>query len=176
MSLSLYQASVPVFIRALTNLSLFLKKAEAHAQAKKIDEKNFMQARLYVDMLPLTNQIQIASDAAKGFTARAAGLEVPSFADTESTFAELQERISKTIKFLESVKPEQIDGQEDRTVSLKLGGQERQLKAQAYLLHMSLPNLYFHITTAYDILRHNGVEIGKLDYLGGYPQLVAVAA
>lgn len=176
MSLSLYQASVPVFARALNNLSILLKKAEEHAKARKTDEKNFIGSRLYIDMLPLTSQIQIASDAAKGFTARAAGLPVPSFEDTEATFAELQERIAKTLAFIENVKPEQIDGQENKTVSLKMGGQERHLKTQDYLLQMALPNLFFHVTTAYAILRQSGVEIGKLDYLGGYPQPVVLAA
>ncbi|MDB5492647.1 MAG: hypothetical protein JWO78_2496 [Micavibrio sp.] len=169
MTLSLYQASVPVFVTMLTNLSTLLSKAEAHAKAKKIDETVFMNARLAPDMLPLPRQIQIASDAAKGFTARVGGVPVPSFEDTEKTFAELQERIKKTIDFIQSVKPEQIDGGEDREVTLKLGGVERNLKGQGYLLGMALPNLFFHVTTAYGIMRHNGVEIGKMDFLGGYP-------
>ena len=170
MPISLYQASVPVFVRMLKNLSNVLTKAEEHAKAKKIDESVFMNARLAPDMLPLTKQIQIASDAVKGFGARVAGIEVPSFADTESTFAELQARIKKTIDFLNTLKAVQIDGGEEREVTLKLGGEERKMKGQPYLLQFALPNLFFHVTTAYGILRHNGVEIGKLDYLGGYPK------
>jgi len=170
MTLSLYQASVPVFVTMLTNLSNVLSKAEEHAKAKKIDESVFMNARLAPDMLALPRQIQIASDAAKGFTARVGGVPVPSFEDNENSFAELQARIRKTIDFIQTVKPEQIDGGEDRDVSLKLGGQEKTLKGQSYLLGMALPNLFFHVTTAYGILRHNGVQIGKMDYLGGYPQ------
>jgi len=170
MTLSLYQASVPVFVTMLTSLSNVLTKAEEHAKAKKIDESVFMNARLAPDMLPLPRQIQIASDAAKGFTSRVGGVPVPSYEDNENSFAELQARIKKTIDFIQTVKPEQIDGGEDREISLKLGGEERVLKGQGYLLGMALPNLFFHVTTAYGILRHNGVQIGKMDYLGGYPK------
>ncbi|MDY7230346.1 DUF1993 domain-containing protein [Hyalangium rubrum] len=167
MSLSMYQASIPVFIRMLSNLSAILDKAVAHAEAKKIDPSTFTKARLAPDMLPFTFQIQTASDTAKGCAARLAGIEAPSFADTESTFPELKERIAKTIAFLQSVKAEQIDGSEERDVTLKMRRGEIHFKGQAYLLTFALPNFYFHVTTAYALLRNNGVEIGKQDFLGG---------
>ncbi len=168
MSITFYQASIPVFAQMMKNISEILKKAETHAEVKKIDPLVLTGARLYPDMAPLTRQIQIMSDAAKGFAARAAGVENPSFPDTETTFAELQARLAKTQDFLASIKPEQIDGQEGRDVTLKLGGNDVTFKAQLFLLRMALPNFFFHATTSYDILRHNGVEIGKLDYLGGF--------
>ena len=166
MTISLYQSSIPVFLKQLGAMSEILKKAEAHAEKKKIDPSVFTTARLFPDMLPLTRQIQIATDAVKGFTARAAGIEVPSFPDTEVTFADLQARIKKATDFAKSVKPAQIDGNEDKDVTLKFGPNEHTFKVQHYLLHFALPNFFFHITTAYDILRHNGVEIGKMDFLG----------
>ncbi len=166
MTLSMYQASIPVFIRMLGNLSEILKKADAHAEAKKIDKNVFINARLAPDMLSLSRQIQIASDGVKGFASRVAGIENPSYQDTESTFPELQERIAKTIAFLQTVKPEQIDGTEEKVINLKVGGNDITLPGQAYLLNFVNPNFYFHVTTAYDILRHNGLEIGKKDFLG----------
>lgn len=168
MSLSMYQASVPVFVRLLGNLSDILTKAEAHAAAKNIDPSVFITARLAPDMFPLSRQIQIAADAAKSGAALLAGVEVPSYADTETTFAELQARIAKTIAFVQTVTAEQIDGSEDRTITLKRRDKETVFQGQPYLLTYVLPNLYFHITTAYAILRHNGVEIGKRDYLGAF--------
>jgi hypothetical protein len=167
MTISMYQASVPVFIRQLTNLAAILKKAEAHAEAKKIEPAVFINARLAPDMYALARQVQIASDSAKGCAARLAGIEVPSYADTETTFAELQARIAKTVDFLKGIKPDQIDGSEDREVVLKMRSGEITFRGQPYLLDFAMPNLYFHCTTAYAILRHNGVEIGKMDYLGG---------
>ena len=166
MNLSMYQASIPTFIRALNNLSAILTKAEAHAAAKKIDPSVFINARLAPDMFPLSRQIQIASDGVKGCAARLAGIDVPSFADTETTFAELQTRIAKTITFLQSVTAAHIDGSEERAISLKVGPRELSFKGQDYLLSFVIPNVYFHITAAYAILRHNGVEIGKMDFLG----------
>ncbi|TWB82673.1 hypothetical protein FBZ87_101382 [Nitrospirillum amazonense] len=166
MSLSMYQASVPVFLRLLGNLSAILDKAVAHAEAKKIDPAVLVNARLAPDMHPLARQIQIASDAAKGAAARLAGVEVPSFADTESTFADLQARIAKTVDFLKSVTPAQIDGSEERTITLKIRGEDVPFPGQAFLLFFAIPNFFFHVTTAYDILRHNGVELGKMDFLG----------
>lgn len=166
MALSMYQASIPVFIRMLNNLSSFLLKAEENAKTRKIDPLVFTSARLAPDMYPLTRQIQIATDGVKGCAARLAGIEIPSFPDTETTFPELQERIAKTVAFLQSFRPDQIDGSEERTVTLKLGGQETSFKGQTYLLNFVLPNLFFHITTAYGILRHNGVDLGKRDFLG----------
>ena len=166
MSLSLYQASVPVFVRMFGNLSAILDKAAAYAEARKIDPAVLLNARLAPDMHPLTRQIQIASDAAKGCAARLAGVEVPSFADSESTFAELQARITKTLAFIDGLTPAQIDSGEGREVVLKVPGAELKFKGEDYLLHFVLPNFYFHITTAYAILRHNGLDIGKMDYLG----------
>lgn len=168
MSLSMYQASIPVFIRLLGNLSAILDKAAAYAQAKKIEPSVLIDARLAPDMFPLARQVQIATDGAKGCAARLAGIEIPSYADTESSFPELQERIAKTVAFLQSVSAAQIEGSEARTVSLKLRGEEVQFQGQAYLLYFVLPNFFFHVTTAYNILRHNGLEIGKPDYLGGF--------
>jgi uncharacterized protein len=166
MSLTMYQASIPVFVRMLGNLSAILEKAAAHAEAKKIDPAVFINARLAPDMYPLSRQIQIATDMAKGCAARLAGIEIPSYADTESTFPELQARIAKTVAFLQSVSAGQIDGSEERTIKLKMHGREIVFLGQPYLLNYVLPNVYFHITAAYAILRHNGVEIGKRDYIG----------
>lgn len=166
MSLSMYQASIPVFVRMFGNLAAILDKAAAYAEAKKIDPAVLLNARLAPDMHPLTRQVQIASDAAKGCAARLAGVETPSFADTESSFAELQARIQKTLDFLQGFSPAQIDGSEGRKVVIKFPGAELKFSGQDYLLHFVLPNFYFHLTTAYAILRHNGLEIGKMDFLG----------
>jgi hypothetical protein len=168
MSLDMYQASIPVFARMLGNLSTILTKAVTHAEARKIDPSVFITSRLAPDMLPLSRQVQIATDMVKGCAARLAGLDVPSYEDNETTFAELQARIAKTVAFLQSVSPEQINGSEERIVMLKLRGKEISFLGQPYLLDFVLPNFYFHITTTYAILRHNGVEIGKLDYIGSY--------
>ena len=168
MSLNMYQASIPVFIRMLGNLSTILDKALAHAEAKKIDPAIFINARLTPDMFPLSRQVQIATDMVKGCAARLAGIEVPSYEDNETTFADLQARIAKTVTFLQSVSDGQINGSEDRTVTLKLRDKEISFLGQPYLLDFVLPNFYFHITATYAILRHNGVEIGKMDYLGSY--------
>jgi hypothetical protein len=168
MSLSMYQASIPVFIRVLGNLSAILDKAAAHAEAKKIDPSVLVNARLAPDMLPLARQVQIATDGVKGCAARLAGIEIPSYPDTETTFPELEARIAKTVAFLQSVRADQIDGSEGRTVTLKLRGKDTSFKGQPYLLNFVNPNFYFHVTTAYDILRHNGVELGKADYLGSF--------
>ena len=168
MSLTLYQASIPVFIRMLGNLSSILDKAAAHAEARKIDPAVFINARLAPDMYPLARQIQIATDVAKGCAARLAGIEVPSYEDNEATFADLQARIAKTVAFLQSVGAEQIDGSEEREVTLKLRGNEVRFLGLTYLLNFVLPNFYFHITVTHAILRHNGVEIGKMDYIGNY--------
>ena len=166
MSLSMYQASVPVFIRALTNLSAILKKGEAYAQAKKIEPSVLVNARLFPDMFALVRQVQIASDTVKGCAARLAGQEPPSYPDNEQTFAELHARLDKTLAFLKTLKPAQIDGSEERAIELKMRDRTVHTKGREYLLERALPNLFFHITTAYDILRHNGVEVGKRDYLG----------
>ncbi|MCC6074088.1 DUF1993 family protein [Pseudomonas sp. GCM10022188] len=166
MSLSMYQASLPVFARGLANLAVILRKAVAHAEARNIDPEVFLNARLAPDMYPLVRQVQIVSDTAKGCAARLAGLEVPSFPDTEASFAELQERLAKTATFLHGITPAQVDGSEERPIVLK--GHERELHfvGQDYLLNFALPNFFFHLVAAYAILRHNGVEVGKRDYLG----------
>lgn len=159
MSLSMYQASAPVFLRQLGTMSAFLAKAAAAGT-------DLTGARLAADMLPLAAQVQIASDAAKGAIARLAAIETPAFPDDETGFDGLQQRIARTIDFVKSVSPAQIDGSEERAISLKAGPRELSFTGQNYLLHFALPNFFFHVTTAYAILRHNGVEIGKMDYLG----------
>ena len=167
MSLSMYQASIPTFIRGLNNLSSILTKAAAYAtEANKIEPATLINARLYPNMFALARQIQITSDVVKGGAARLAGIENPSFADTETTFDELQTRIKKTIAFLETIKPAQIDGSEEKPINLKVGPNELAFTGQAYLLQFVIPNLYFHITITYAILRHNGLAIGKSDFLG----------
>lgn len=166
MKLSMYQASVPVFIRMLGNLSGILAKGAAHAEAKKIDPLVLVNSRLFPDMFPLSRQVQIASDTAKGAAARLAGMEPPSYEDNEKTFPELIARLDKTVDFLKTFKPEQIDGSEERSVNIKVAGQPMTLQGMTFLLQRALPNLYFHTATAYAILRHNGVEVGKKDYLG----------
>jgi len=162
----MYQASIPVFVRMLDNLSTILDKAAAHAEAKKIDPAVFINARLAPDMFPLSRQVQIATDMVKGCAARLAGIEVPRYEDNETTFAELQARIDKTKAFLQSVNASQIDGSEERPITLKFGSRELSFLGQAYLLDFVLPNFHFHLSMTYAILRHNGVEIGKKDYIG----------
>jgi len=169
MSLSMYQASVPVFIRGLDNLSAILHKAAAYAEARKIDPSVLINARLYPDMLPLSRQVQIATDNAKGAAGRLADVERPAYEDNETRFEELQARIAKTIVFLKSIKPEQIDGSEERTITLKVGPNDRVYQGQPYLLGFALPNFFLHVTTAYSILRHTGVELGKTDFIGPQP-------
>ena len=167
MSLSMYQASVPVFLRMLGNISAILAKAEADAAARNIDPSVLVNARLAPDMFPLSRQIQIATDGVKGGAARLAGVEIPSFPDTETTFAELQARIAKTVEFLKGFQPAQIDGSETRQVTLQLRDRSVEFDGATYLLNFVLPNFYFHLTTTYAILRHNGLALGKMDFLGG---------
>ena len=166
MTLSMYQASIPTFIHGLANLSAILTKAEQHATAKKIDPSVLINARLYPDMFALARQVQIATDIVKGGVARLAGTEVPSFPDTETTFPELQARIAKVSEFIGGFKPAQIDGSEGKAIHLKVGGNDMVFEGQPYLLSFVIPNFYFHISIAYAILRHSGVEIGKMDFLG----------
>jgi hypothetical protein len=166
MNISMYQASAPRFVNILTNLSAILDKAQAHVEARKIDPAALTGYRLFPDMLPMTRQVQIACDAAKGAVARLAGVDIPKHEDIEQTFAELKARIAKTIAFVGSIKPAQLDGTEDKDITLKLGGKDTTFKGMQYLLGFALPNFYFHVMTAYNILRHNGVEIGKNDYIG----------
>lgn len=166
MKLSMYQASVPVFIRVLGNLSGILAKGAAYAEARKIDPAVLVNSRLFPDMFPLLRQVQIVSDTARGAAARLAGMEPPNYEDNEKSFPELIARLDKTVEYLKALKPEQIDGSEDRTINIKVAGQPMTFPGMTFLLQRALPNLYFHTTTAYDILRHNGVEVGKKDYLG----------
>ena len=166
MSLTMYQASIPVFVRMLGNLSAILHKGAAHVQATGGDPAALLDTRLFADMLPLTRQIQIATDNAKGPAARLANIERPVYEDNEKTFDELQERIARTIAFLESIPAASIDGSEQRKVTVNLRGNDVEFLGQRYLLHFALPNFYFHVTTAYALLRHAGVDIGKLDFIG----------
>ena len=166
MTISMFQISVPTFGRMLNNLATVLDKGAAHAEAKKIDPSVLISARLYPDMLPLARQVQIAGDTAKGAAARLAGLEPPKYEDTETTFADLRGRIQKTVSYLNTFKPEQIDGSEYKTITLPIRGNTLTLQGMTYLLHHAIPNFYFHVTTGYDILRHCGVELGKADFLG----------
>jgi hypothetical protein len=162
----MYSASVPVFVRMLNNLAGVLEKADAHAQAKNIDATVLTGSRLFPDMFPLSRQVQIATDGAKGGAARLAGVDIPVYEDTEKTFADLIARCKKTVAFLESLKPAQIDGSEDKAITLEMRAGPVSFKGLNYLLNFVYPNFYFHVTTTYDILRNNGVELGKRDFLG----------
>lgn len=166
MKFSMYEASIPPMIRTLKNLSNILAKAVAQAKDEKIDLSTLLEARLAPDMYPLTRQIQIASDGAKGCAARLTGQEPPKFPDTETTFPQLQERIAKTITYLESVKPEQFAGSENRAITLKSPSRTLEFNGCEYLTGFVLPNFYFHVTTAYGLLRSKGITIGKMDFLG----------
>lgn len=168
MTISMSSASLPVFTSMLGNLSHFLDKAQAHAEAKKFDPAVLLQYRLAPDMLPFTRQVLIACDAAKNGVARMSGVEAPKFEDTEATFAELKARIQKTLDYLAKVPAERLDGTEDKEITFPVGRETtRTMKGEAYLKHWALPNFFFHVTMAYAILRHNGVELGKADYLAG---------
>lgn len=169
MSLSIYQASVPVFIRGLSVLATLLEKGAAHAAANGIDPAELVNARLAPDMYPLSGQVQRASDASKFAVQRLSQVESPRFPDEETTFEQLRQRVADTIAYLRSVPADKLDGAEDRRITLSFGEFKPEFQGGAYLLTFALPNFYFHITTAYDILRHAGVPIGKLDYLGPYP-------
>ena len=166
MTISMHLASVPRLVNALNNLSHVLGKAQAHIEAKKLDPKTLLEFRLYPDMLNMTRQVQIASDTAKGLVARLAGLDNPVHEDNEQSIAELQARLAKTVTFMQSVSAAQIDGTEDKAIVIKRGDKETHYKGMQFLLGHALPNVYFHSSMTYAILRHNGVEIGKRDYLG----------
>ncbi len=166
MPISMYQASAPRFANMLRNLSAIIEKAEAHCAAKKIEPSALTTYRLFPDMFPFTRQVQIACDTAKGAVARLAGVEIPKHEDTEQTFAELKARIAKTIDFVESVSAAKVDGSDDKEIVLQMRSGERRFKGMQYLLGHAYPNFYFHVTTAYNILRHNGVEVGKGDFIG----------
>jgi hypothetical protein len=166
MSLSMHQASAPVFMRALRGLSTVLRKAAAHAEAKGFDPVALLQARLYPDMFPLSRQVQICTDFAKGAVARLAGEEPPAWADEEVSFDDLIARVEKTAAYVGAFGADQVDGSEEREITLVRRGQSSVVMGQSYLLDQAMPNFYFHLTTAYAILRHNGVEVGKKDFLG----------
>lgn len=167
MALSIYDVTVPVFAKMLPALKNVLKKGEADAEARKIDPQVFLQARLAPDMFALTRQVQIATDQVKGGLSRLAGIEVPSWSDDEASFAELYTRIDKTLDYAQSFKAEQFEGGETRTIELKFPQASFSFRGDEYLHGFVLPNFYFHTTAAYAILRHNGVQIGKRDFLGG---------
>jgi hypothetical protein len=164
----MYTASVPVFRQVLGSLAAILEKAESHADLKKLEPQALLQARLFPDMFPLLRQVQVAADFAKGTVARLGGVEVPRYEDIEDDFAGLQARIAKTLAFIDSVPREAIEDSADRDVTVGSGDKQREFKGQTYLLHYALPHFYFHATTAYAILRHNGVEIGKKDFIGSF--------
>ena len=166
MTISMYDATIPVWKRFLNNLSVLLDKAVTYADAKKIDHSVLLNSRLYPDMFALTRQVQIASDNAKFGASRLAGIEAPKFEDNETSFAELQARISKTIAFLDTITPQQLEGSENRDIILVIHDTKQEMKGLQYFLGRVQPNFFFHVTTAYNILRHNGVEIGKRDFLG----------
>ena len=169
MSLSMHAASVPVFQQMLTALSGFLAKAEAHATERKIEPAALLQARLYPDMFPLARQVQIACDFAKGVSGRLAGAELPVFDNKETSFADLHALIAKTLGFIGGLDAAQFDGSESREIVLRPGTpKERKIGGQAYLFSYGLPQFFFHVTTSYALLRHNGVEVGKRDYMGAY--------
>ncbi|MEO7495462.1 MAG: DUF1993 domain-containing protein [Massilia sp.] len=168
MTFSMYSASVPVFTQILGSLSAIIDKAEAHAAEKKIDPAALLQARLYPDMFAFARQIQVAADFAKGASARLAGVEVPKYEDTEQSFADLKERIAKTLAFIASLPQDGVEASAQRDITTGSGANAKQFKGQTYLVHYALPHFYFHATTAYDILRHNGVEVGKKDFIGSY--------
>ncbi len=166
MTISMYQASVPPIVKCLHNLINILNKGAAHAETKKIDPSVLINSRLYPDMHPLSKQIQIASDVTRRGVARLAGLEAPTMVDDETTFPQLIDRIKNTIAYLETITPAQIDGSEQKQISLPMGKHSIEFEGMPYLISFILPNLYFHATTAYNILRHSGVELGKIDFLG----------
>ena len=166
MTISMYQAAIPPLVHSLSNLVGILSKGETYAEEKKIEASVLLNTRLYPDMFPLTRQVQIASDIARRGVSRLAGREVTNTEDKESSFSELKTRLQETIAYLKTITPEEIDGTESKSISLPVGEETLTLEGQFFLLYFMLPNVYFHVTTAYDILRHCGVELGKRDYLG----------
>jgi len=168
MTFSMYEASVPVFKQILTSLSAIIDKAEAHANEKKIEPAALLQARLYPDMFPFIRQVQVACDFAKGASARLAGVDVPRYEDTEQSFAELKQRIETTLKFISGLPQDGIEASAQRDITTSSGANAKQFKGQVYLVHYALPHFYFHATTAYAILRHNGIEVGKKDFIGSF--------
>jgi len=173
MTISMHTASVPIFVRMLGNLSTWLDKADAHAKEKKFEPGVYLAARLAPDMLPFTAQIQIACDAAKFCVARLAGVEAPPFPDDEKTIDDLRQRVRKTIDYLQSIPAAQIDGSDARAISVPRRAGAITMTGESYLKTFALPNFFFHVTTTYALLRHNGVELGKADFLGALPQAAA---
>ena len=169
MSFGMYQASIPGFTKTLNNLTAILDKAERYVTERKIDPEVLLTWRIAPDMFPLTRQIQLTSDFAKSAPARLAGKEVPKYPDEEQTFSELKARIAKTLKFVESISPKDLDGSETRDINFTLGGQNVHFKGEPYLVHFVLPNFYFHCTAAYAVARHFGADVGKRDFLGSIP-------
>lgn len=168
MPLSMSDVCVPALRQGLDALSAILQKAENHCEVRNIDAAVLLQARLFPDMLPLARQVQIAADFVKGTAGRLAGEDVPIYPDEETSFEELRQRIARTLAYVATLGPERIDGSEKRTITLKIAGRDMSFEGQPYLIHFALPNFYFHLTTAYDILRHNGVELGKRDFIGSF--------
>jgi hypothetical protein len=166
MTISMYNASIPVMIKMLGNLEAILDKAIAHAAARKIDDAAFVQARLFPDMFTFARQIRVATDMSKGAGARLAGIDIPKFDDNEKTLPELKARLRKAVDFLKTLTPAQFDGSEERAITLTVGSNTFHFKGLDYLQHWALPHFYFHVTTAYNLLRHGGIEIGKMDYIG----------
>jgi hypothetical protein len=166
MAVSLYTVSAPIFVQMLQSMSVILEKTAAHIEARKLDAGFFLNMRLAPDMFPLVRQVRAVTDHAVGGVGRLAGIDLPTFDGNETTIAELQARIAKAIDFIKGVKRDQVDGQEEREVVLKFASGERKFTGQGYLLNFAMPNFYFHHTTAYDILRHCGVEVGKRDFMG----------
>lgn len=166
MSVSLYDVSIPIFTLSLNNLSTILDKAVSHSQQKKVEPKVLPETRLIADMLPLSAQIQIACDTAKGAAARLAGVEIPKHEDTEATLAELKARVAKTLDFIKTLRPEQLQGAETREIVLQFPQTTLKFNGVSYLTNFVLPNFFFHVTMAYALLRKNGVELGKRDFLG----------
>ena len=166
MTISMYKISVPIFVQFLTSMSAVLDKAAAHCEAKKIEAATLLNMRLYPDMFPLVRQLRAVTDHAISATARLAGAELITFPNNETSFTEIKDRIAKTIDFVKSFKPAQIDGTEDKEIVVKFSSGERKFNGQAFLLNFCLPNFYFHATTVYDILRHCGIELGKRDFMG----------
>jgi hypothetical protein len=173
MALTMHSASVPIFVRMLGNVASWLDKAEAHASARKFEPSVYLTARLAPDMLPLPMQVQIACDAAKFCVARLAGVEAPAFADDEKSLGDLRQRVQKTIDYVQSVPAAQVDGSDAKEISVPRRTGPVTMSGEAYLKHFALPNFFFHVTTTYALLRHNGVELGKMDFLGALPQAAA---
>ena len=166
MTISMYKTSVPIFVQFLTSISTVLDKAAAHCEAKKIEPATLLNMRLYPDMFPLVRQLRAVTDHAISATARLAGAELITFPNNEASFPEVKDRIAKTVDFVKGFKPEQINGTEDKEIIVKFSGGERKFNGQTFLLNFCLPNFYFHATTAYDIMRHCGIELGKRDFMG----------